>query len=165
METLDLYPLSFEEFALAVEGEGFLASLQNPNPTLIQAFKSRAIALLKTYYFVGGMPEAVSAFLDSRNYDDARVVQKRILADYERNFSKHIAPREAKRVFAVWGSVVAHLSQENKKFIFGRLAKGAPRKGIRERPHVAEASRPYLPGAARIQTRHPPQGLSRSERF
>ena len=128
VETLDLYPLSFEEFALAVEGEGFLASLQNPNPTLIQAFKSRAIALLKTYYFVGGMPEAVSAFLDSRNYDDARVVQKRILADYERDFSKHTAPREVERVFAVWDSVVAHLSQENKKFIFGRLAKGARAK-------------------------------------
>ena len=55
VEALDLYPLSFEEFALAAEGEQFLASLQNPNPALIQAFKSRAIALLKTYYFVGGM--------------------------------------------------------------------------------------------------------------
>lgn len=128
VEALDLYPLSFEEFALAAEGEQFLASLQNPNPALIQAFKSRAIALLKTYYFVGGMPEAVSAFLDSRSYDDARAVQKRILADYERDFSKHIAPREAERVFAVWDSVVAHLSQENKKFIFGRLAKGARAK-------------------------------------
>lgn len=77
------------------------------------------------------MPEAVSAFLDSRSYDDARAVQKRILADYERDFSKHIAPREAERVFAVWDSVVAHLSQENKKFIFGRLAKGAGRRSSR----------------------------------
>ena len=128
VETLDLFPLSFKEFALAVEGREFLASLQNPNPALSQAFKSRASALLTTYYFVGGMPEAVSVFLDRRDYDAARAVQKRIIADYERDFSKHIPPREAERVFAVWDSVVTHLSQENKKFIFGRLAKGARAK-------------------------------------
>ncbi|WP_295996839.1 ATP-binding protein [uncultured Adlercreutzia sp.] len=128
VETLNLYPLSFQEFALASEGAAFVNALQSSDPSLIQAFKSRAIALLKSYYFVGGMPEAVDAFLASGDYQAARTVQRRILADYERDFSKHIPPREAERVFAVWDSIVAHLSQENKKFIFGRLAKGARAK-------------------------------------
>lgn len=128
VETLDLYPLSFEEFALVAEGQGFLDTMLSHDPALIQAFKSRAIALLKTYYFVGGMPEAVSTYLEEGSHDAARAVQRRILADYERDFSKHIAPREAERVFAVWDSVVAHLSHENKKFVFGRIAKGARAK-------------------------------------
>lgn len=128
VETLNLYPLSFEEFVLASEGQSFLDALQGSDVSLIQAFKSRAIALLKSYYYVGGMPEVVDAFLKSGDYQAARVVQRRILADYERDFSKHIAPREAERVFAVWDSLVAHLSQENKKFIFGRIAKGARAK-------------------------------------
>ncbi|MCQ5072317.1 hypothetical protein NE591_15220, partial [Adlercreutzia sp. DFI.6.23] len=53
-------------FAACVTASYLELKLWDPNPALIQAFKSRAIALLKTYYFVGGMPEAVSAFLDSR---------------------------------------------------------------------------------------------------
>ena len=83
---------------------------------------------MKSYYFVGGMPEAVDAFLDGDDFQPARAVQRRILADYERDFSKHIPSREAERVFAVWDSIPAHLSRENKKFIFGRLAKGARAK-------------------------------------
>lgn len=128
VETLDLYPLSFEEFALAMEGQSFLDALQGGDPSLVQAFKSKATLLLKSYYFVGGMPEAVDAFLNNNDYQAARSVQTRILADYERDFSKHISAREAERVFAVWESIAAHLSHENKKFVFGRVAKGARAK-------------------------------------
>ncbi len=128
VETLDLYPLSFEEFVLAAEGQLFLDALQSSDVSLVQAFRSQAITLLRNYYYVGGMPEAVSTFLKKRDYQAARAIQQRILADYERDFSKHIPPRDAESVYAVWDSIITHLSQENKKFIFGRIAKGARAK-------------------------------------
>lgn len=128
VETLDLYPLSFEEFALAVEGPEFLDALQDSDPTLIQSFYARAISLLKSYYYIGGMPEVVAEFLETQEYSTARAIQQRILADYERDFAKHIPARDVERIYAVWNSIVAHLSQENKKFIFGRIAKGSRSK-------------------------------------
>lgn len=153
VETLDLYPLSFEEFVFAEKGQTFLDALQGSDVTLIQAFKSQAIELLKNYYFVGGMPEAVDAFLESHDYQAARSIQKRILADYERDFSKHIPAREVERVYAVWESIVAHLSQENKKFIFGKVAKGARAKDferaltwLRQAGLIYQVSRIAKPG-------------------
>lgn len=130
VETLNLYPLSFEEFVLAIEGPLFLDALQTSDVSLIQSFRSKAITLLKKYYFVGGMPEAVEAFSQNEDYQAARMVQQRILDDYERDFSKHIPSKEAERTFAVWDSIATHLSQENKKFIFSRITKGARAKSF-----------------------------------
>lgn len=95
---------------------------------MAETFKSKIVPLLKDYYYVGGMPEAVAAFGTRSNYLAARAVQNRIVADYERDFSKHLDAREAERAYAVWDSLPSHLSQENKKFVFGRIAKGSRAK-------------------------------------
>lgn len=128
VETLDLYPLSFEEFVRAQAGESMADLLVNGDLDLATAFKPKLVSLLKSYYFVGGMPEAVVTFGAQSDYAAARLVQRRIIADYERDFSKHLDAREAEKVFAVWNSLPAHLAQENKKFVFGRIAKGSRAK-------------------------------------
>lgn len=128
VDTVDIYPLSFEEYVLQRLGRPMLDTLMDADPSLAETFKTKLTATLKDYYFVGGMPEAINAFGQDSNYGAARSVQRRILADYERDFSKHQNARDAERAFAVWESIPAHLAQENKRFVFGKVAKGGRAK-------------------------------------
>lgn len=125
VETLDLYPMGFTEFLLAT-GNGNLAKLiAIDDPIMIDSFSSKLIPLLRQYYYVGGMPEAVAAFLERGMLEDAREVQNDILRGYERDISKHLSRTEAEHAIAAWESIPQHLGQESKKFVFGHIAKGA----------------------------------------
>lgn len=125
VETLDLYPMGFTEFLLAT-GNGNLAKLiAIDDPIMIDSFSSKLIPLLRQYYYVGGMPEAVAAFLERGMLEDAREIQNDILRGYERDISKHLSRTEAEHAIAAWESIPQHLGQENKKFVFGHIAKGA----------------------------------------
>lgn len=125
VETLDLHPMGFTEFLLAT-GNGNLAKLiAIDDPVMIDSFSSKLIPLLRQYYYVGGMPEAVAAFLERGMLEDAREVQNDILRGYERDISKHLSRAEAEHAIAAWESIPQHLGRENKKFVFGHIAKGA----------------------------------------
>lgn len=125
VETLDLHPMGFTEFLLAT-GNGNLAKLiAIDDPVMIDSFSSKLIPLLRQYYYVGGMPEAVAAFLERGMLEDAREVQNDILRGYERDISKHLSRTEAEHAIAAWESLPQHLGRENKKFVFGHIAKGA----------------------------------------
>jgi len=128
VEFLDLHPLSFIEFLQAL-GEGpLLQLLESKDWLLIKTFKTKYIQLLKQYYYVGGMPEAVLSFSKNSDFDKVRDIQKRILESYEQDFSKH-APREiVPRIRMLWQSIPAQLAKENKKFIYGIIKEGARAK-------------------------------------
>lgn len=128
VDTIDLYPMSFTEFLEAL-GEVRLVELLNSRDwALITAFKSKYIDWLRNYYFVGGMPEAVAVFSETRSYAEVRRVQERLVRDYERDFSKH-APKELfARLILLWNSIPAQLAKENKKFFYGMARAGARAK-------------------------------------
>lgn len=86
---------------------------------------SKFVPLLRQYYYVGGMPEAVTAFLDRGLLEDAREVQLEILRGYERDISKHLSRTETEYALAAWNSIPSHLGRENKKFVFSHIASGA----------------------------------------
>lgn len=128
VEFLDLYPLSFFEFMMAMNKERYVELLQKGDFDMATAFKQDYIELLKHYYYVGGMPEAVQAFADNRDFNEVREIQRRILEAYEQDFSKH-APNEAvPRIRMLWNSIPAQLAKENKKFIYGLIKEGARAK-------------------------------------
>lgn len=128
VEFLDLYPLSFFEFMMAMGKERYVELLQKGDFDMATAFKQDYIDLLKHYYYVGGMPEAVQAFADNRDFNEVREIQQRILEAYEQDFSKH-APNEAvPRIRMLWNSIPAQLAKENKKFIYGLIKDGARAK-------------------------------------
>ncbi len=132
VDTLDLYPLHFREF-LDATGEGLLRELiDGGDSTAINAFKDRASLALKRYCAVGGMPAVVDAFAASGDFVLARNTQRQIVEDYERDFAKHVPMRLYPRMVEVWNSIPAHLSQENKKFVFGRVREGARAKDFEE---------------------------------
>lgn len=82
------------------------------------------IELLRQYYYVGGMPEAVASYAGNQDFKRAREIQNQILADYRRDFSKHVPEDVLPKVNMVWDSIPAQLSKENKKFIYSALKKG-----------------------------------------
>ena len=121
----ELFPLSFAEFMQAMGMQKYLDILLNQDWDLISSFKDRYTELLKQYFFIGGMPEAVAAFVQRQDYNEVREIQLRIIAAYEQDFSKH-APNEAvPRIRMLWNSIPSQLAKENRKFIYGLVRKGA----------------------------------------
>lgn len=128
VDFMDLYPLSFSEFLEAVGQEAFARLLAKKDWGLIAAFRSKLIDLLKQYYYVGGMPEVVNAFINHKDYAEVRQLQQTILDSYDRDFSKHAPIAEVPRIRMIWRSVPAQLAKENKKFIYGVVKEGARAK-------------------------------------
>lgn len=125
---LDLQPLSFAEFLLANEKDMLLDALRANRWDLLQPFHQQLLELLKTYMFVGGMPEVVQKWLDSHDFNEVRTIQHEILRSYQADFSKHAPHEQIPRLDMVWDSLPAQLSKENKKFVYGVVREGARSK-------------------------------------
>lgn len=124
VDFLKLYPLSFSEFLMATGNERFAELLKNQDYEMIASFKQTYIDALKHYYFVGGMPEAVQSFAESKDFNEVRAIQKRILAAYEQDFSKHAPNEIVPKIRMLWNSIPSQLARENKKFIYGLVREG-----------------------------------------
>ncbi len=128
VDFLNLYPLTFHEFLLAI-GEDSLAELLSQQDTkLINVFASKYIDFLRKYYFVGGMPEAVETYVETDDMGEVRKIQKNLLLYYENDFSKHAPMEQYPRIQMVWNSIPAQLAKENRKFIYGIIREGARAK-------------------------------------
>lgn len=128
VDFLNLYPLSFKEFLMATTGERFAELLENQDYQMVNAFKPTFIDALKQYYFVGGMPEAVESFVEEKDFNEVREIQKRILSAYEQDFSKHAPIEIVPKIRMVWNSIPSQLAKENKKFIYGLVREGGRAK-------------------------------------
>jgi predicted AAA+ superfamily ATPase len=128
VEFLDLYPLSYLEFLDAMGKNQFSELLNKGDFPMITAFKQDYIDLLKQYYYVGGMPEVVLNFSQSKDFNEARRIQEQILDSYEQDFSKHAPHDVVPRIRMLWNSIPAQLTKENKKFIYGVIKEGARAK-------------------------------------
>ena len=131
VDTLDLHPLHFREFLVAIGNKALCDLVDSGDAELITSFSSKLVPLLRQYYYVGGMPEAVGAFLERGLLEDAREVQLEILRGYERDISKHLGRTETEYALAAWRSIPSHLGRENKKFVFSHIAKGARARNYR----------------------------------
>lgn len=125
VDFLKLYPLSFSEFLMATGNERFAKLLKKQDFEMITNFKQTYIDALKQYYFVGGMPEAVQSFAESKDFNEVRTIQKRILAAYEQDFSKHAPNEIVPKIRMLWNSIPSQLARENKKFIYGLVREGS----------------------------------------
>lgn len=128
VDFLKLYPLSFQEFLMATGNERFTELLEKQDFQMITSFKQTYIDSLKYYYFVGGMPEAVQSFVEEKDFNEVRAIQKRILAAYEQDFSKHAPVEIVPKIRMLWNSIPSQLAKENKKFVYGLVREGARAK-------------------------------------
>ena len=122
---MNLFPLSFEEFLLAMGEERFVELLNKKDFKTIKLFNNKYEKLLKQYCYVGGMPEVVNDFIENKDFESVRDLQKEILTAYEEDFTKHIPSNTVAKIRLLWKSIPAQLSKENKKFIYGAAKEGA----------------------------------------
>ena len=97
VEFLDLYPLNFKEFLIALGEEELVKLVDSNDFLLISAFSNKLKDYLKQYYFIGGMPAVVTSYIQEKDFKKVRNIQNRLLESYEQDFSKHapnaIVPR------------------------------------------------------------------------
>jgi len=124
---LNLCPLNFFEFLSATNNEKLREFLEKyssfepiPNP-----LHEKLIQLLKLYFFIGGMPEAVAEYAKHEKLKTVREIQLEILNAYERDFAKHAPSHEIMKITTVWNQIHRQLAKENKKFIFAAIRKSA----------------------------------------
>lgn len=128
VDFLNLYPLSFKEFLMAVGKEKYAELISSCDYEMMTVFNKDFTDLLKQYYFVGGMPEAVMSFAQERDFTQVRRIQSRILEAYEQDFSKHAPNEYVPKIRTVWNSIPSQLAKENKKFIYGLVREGGRAK-------------------------------------
>lgn len=125
VDFLNLYPLTFLEFLQATNNDQLVELIKNHDLDLMKVFKDKLIDLLKHYYFIGGMPEAIFVFTETSDLNQVRDFHKRLLFAYEQDFSKHVPATILPRVRLTWNSIPAQLAKENRKFIYGLVKEGA----------------------------------------
>ena len=125
VDFLDLTPLSFYEFIEALGENNLLQVLRKNDFDLINVFETKLKEYLKLYYYVGGMPEVVSSYIENKDLLEVRKIQKTLLDDYEQDFSKHAPSNIVPRIRQLWNNVPTQLAKENKKFIYGLVREGA----------------------------------------
>jgi uncharacterized protein len=128
VEFLDLYPLNFPEFLSAIGQESLVKLLESNDWELIKSYKEKFKQYLRYYYFIGGMPEAVSSFSQNSDFSLVREIQQKILTSYEFDFAKHIPLSILAGVRLVWNIIPSQLAKENRKFIFKNIRQGARAK-------------------------------------
>lgn len=128
VNTLTMYPMTYEEFLLALGKQQMYQILKYGQWNIVQGLRTLFIQHLREYYLVGGMPEAVEKFIQTNDTNSVREIQHEILQAYERDISKHAPAEQVMRISQVWNSIPSQLAKENKKFIYGVIRPGARAK-------------------------------------
>ncbi len=125
VEFLNLYPMNFNEFLMANGEEKIVTAMELQDFELIKVFKKDLEEYLKLYFYIGGMPEIVKDYIENKNLQKVKEIQKIILESYESDFSKHTEKNVFPRMLDLWHSVPSQLAKENKKFIYKNIKEGA----------------------------------------
>ncbi len=126
VDFLTLYPMSFEEFLIAMDQRmltGYLASLK-PGQNISEPIANQLTGYLRQYFMIGGMPEVVRTWKETQDLREIETVQQSIISSYELDFAKHAPRTEFPKLSAIWASIPQQLSKPNSKFIFSHVKKG-----------------------------------------
>ena len=135
VDEIHLHPLSFEEFCNALGKNILTAQMKEHRWNELSSLSHTLIELLRQYYYVGGMPAAVKDYCENQDLKAVREIQNQILADYKRDFSKHVPKEILPKVNIVWEAIPSQLAKENKKFIYSAIKKGGRAKEFENAIH------------------------------
>lgn len=125
VDMMNMYPMSFGEFLLAMKKDVLFSALKKNDFEVINSVSNTLIDLLRQYYFVGGMPEAVKTYVKTQDVQQVREIQQNILDAYRIDVLKHAPKSEIQKIFLVFDNIVAQLAKDNKKFVLSKLKSGA----------------------------------------
>jgi predicted AAA+ superfamily ATPase len=124
---LTLYPCSFFEFLNAIGKEKLRSYLEEIHSAeaIAEPIHQQLLELLRFYYYVGGMPEALNCYAQTQDLDKVRTIHREIIDAYLLDFSKHAPANEIMKLSESWGSIPSQLAKENKKFIYSNINDSA----------------------------------------
>lgn len=124
---INMYPMDFEEFALALGDEnliGYIKDCFQKQIALDQNLHEKAMLLFRQYMIVGGMPMSVSAYIENnRNFYSADIEKRDILQMYRNDIMK-IEAKYRSNVLAIYDQIPAFLSKAERRVIFSNIEKG-----------------------------------------
>jgi hypothetical protein len=126
-DRLEMHPLDFEEYLWAMGDEAITPFLQdcfNRTVPVGSAVHRRTMEAYRQYLLVGGMPQAVLAYLDNRDFGTADKEKKRILELYRNDIAKYAMGYE-KRVVETFDAIPGQLSKAEKRFKLSSISKAA----------------------------------------
>lgn len=122
-----LYPMDIEEFMLAMGEETLVKQIRqcfDANTPLPSALHEAALMLYRQYLVVGGMPECVLQFVETKDYILIRHTQDTILASYLNDMSKYNTLNEIKKTRLTYDNITVQLSKKNTRFQYKLIKKG-----------------------------------------
>ena len=133
VEFLTLYPMNFYEFLLA-QNEILAEELQKSsfNDNVWKTFRNELVEKYRDFHVIGGMPEAVQIWLNTKNIEEVQKKLEEILLGYQKDFVKYADTKEYPKISAVWQSIPSQLGKENRKFIFSQVKKGWRAKDLED---------------------------------
>ncbi|MDR1992629.1 MAG: ATP-binding protein [Nitrososphaerota archaeon] len=133
VEFLTLYPMNFYEFLLA-QNEMLAMELKvcSLNDAVWKTFRNELLEKYRDFNVVGGMPEVVQVWLDTKNIEEVQKKLDEILLGYQKDFVKYAHIKEYPKISAVWQSIPSQLGKENRKFIFSQVKKGWRAKDLED---------------------------------
>ena len=126
-DSINMYPMDFEEFLWAVGNESMFDLIRdcyNRKKPLGQALHRKAMDYFRQYMIVGGMPQAVKAYIDTNDFDEVDRAKRRILKLYRDDIRKHAEGYEMK-VEAIYDELPSQLKNQNRHFKLSSLKQGA----------------------------------------
>jgi predicted AAA+ superfamily ATPase len=128
VDFMRLYPMSFKEFLDNNNEVLLFEQLKGKNWEVLSIFHEKLVSALRLYYFIGGMPEVVASYLENKDFEIVRALQKKLIIGYENDFAKYAPNAIVPKIKLVWNSLISQLAKENRKFIYGQIKKGARAK-------------------------------------
>lgn len=122
-----LYPMDMEEFMLAMGEESLVKQIKEcfaANQAMPSALHDKAMMLYRQYLIVGGMPECVMQFVQTKDYILIRHTQDTILASYLNDMSKYNNLNEIKKTRLAYDNISVQLSKKNTRFQYKLIKKG-----------------------------------------
>ncbi len=126
-ESIQLNPMDFEEFLEAMDEKilaDYIRECFDKKASLGEALHRKAMNLFRVYMIVGGMPQAVEKYCDTKNLEEVHRVKQRILKLYREDISKFAKGYESK-VLAIFDEISSQLTKHEKKFSLASLNKNA----------------------------------------
>ena len=133
LNLLNIYPLGFDEFLAAVDERLYKYYLLiNKTERIERIFHERLLEAYNYYLIIGGMPECVLAWVNTKDYAEVSKTQTELVTLYENDISKHHGKVNVGRILLVFRSIVTQLAKENEKFIYGCIKEGARAREFEE---------------------------------
>ena len=130
---LELYPMAFDEFLLAIDEPLYSFYKQiKKGQSIEDVFHNRLLEAYNYYLIIGGLPECVYSWVHQKDPQRIQQIQNELITIYENDFAKHSGKVNSGRILLVFRSIVSQLAKPNEKFLYGALKEGARAREFEE---------------------------------